>query len=272
MATPTVVDLGSPGSSSLLHKSALGARYLILLQLFSRILTFAVNQILLRYLSPELLGISTQLETYAISVLFFSREALRVAIQRQTEVPLNDKAAAKDKSHGDVDEHKRAKAYKETQSLVNLAYISICLGAAFTFVLAALYMRSLQSRPTVLAVPFFKGALQLYAVAAIFELLAEPCFVVVQQRSEYKIRASAEAIATVLRCLITCSTTIAAAYKGQDVGVLPFGLGQVAYSLSILVVYCANVVGIVSKDGVRLLPSIISSKYVSNESGYIYLR
>src|SRR4051794_22555687 len=51
---------------SLLSTSAQGATFLILLQITSRALTFGVNQVLLRYLSPELLGISTQLELYLI--------------------------------------------------------------------------------------------------------------------------------------------------------------------------------------------------------------
>src|SRR3954470_10544401 len=70
-------------STSALSASAKGATFLILLQVLSRAFTFIVNQVLLRYLSPELLGLSTQLELYSISVLFFSREHIRVAVQRQ---------------------------------------------------------------------------------------------------------------------------------------------------------------------------------------------
>ncbi|PHH62082.1 hypothetical protein CDD81_7575 [Ophiocordyceps australis] len=60
-----------------------GASLLILLQLASRLATFAANQILLRFLTAPLLGAATQLELYYLSVLFFARESLRVAVQRQ---------------------------------------------------------------------------------------------------------------------------------------------------------------------------------------------
>ncbi|KAG5921549.1 hypothetical protein E4U42_005806, partial [Claviceps africana] len=59
-----------------------GASLLILLQVASRLVTFVANQLLLRYLTAPLLGLATQLEVYYLSVLFFSRESLRVAVQR----------------------------------------------------------------------------------------------------------------------------------------------------------------------------------------------
>ncbi|KAI9740944.1 MAG: Oligosaccharide translocation protein rft1 [Claussenomyces sp. TS43310] len=264
MATPTSVE----SKPSLLAKSAAGAKYLILLQLFSKVLTFAVNQLLLRYLSPELLGISTQLETYSISVLFFAREALRVAVQRQNDpageakVPSTGRKASK----GTGDQVEATTASRDTQALVNLAYISICLGFAFAAFLGGLYLQSLQSRPTVLAVPYFKVALRLYAAATLCELFAEPCFVVVQQRSEYRIRASAEAIATVLRTVVTCGSAILAAIKGIDVGVLPFALGQSVYGLSILLVYYGRVLGVAARGKFRLIPTPILA---SQKSDYI---
>ena len=46
--------------------SARGATFLILLQMGSRAVTFALNQFLLRFLSPELLGVSVQMELFVI--------------------------------------------------------------------------------------------------------------------------------------------------------------------------------------------------------------
>src|SRR5271155_2596960 len=80
VSTPSSgADEATAKKDMLLSTSAGGATLLIGLQVGSRALTFIVNQILLRYLSPEILGISTQLEVYSISVLFFARESLRVA-------------------------------------------------------------------------------------------------------------------------------------------------------------------------------------------------
>jgi len=245
---------GTAGSAkqSLLEKSAHGATFLIALQIGSRALTFGANQILLRFISPDLLGISTQFEVYLISVLFFARESLRVAIQRQSDLSESHEEA--DKSiQGEKSERKRKLAIEKTQALVNLAYVSICLGVFFASVLAWAYVRSLRSNPKVLGTLYFKETLQLYAIAAIFELLAEPCFVVVQQKSEYKTRAFAESIGALLRCVVICASIIFASRTGLDLGVFPFAIGQWIYGLSILLCYLWRVSAISTAGNFSLL-------------------
>jgi oligosaccharide translocation protein RFT1 len=246
--------------------SAKAATLLIALQVGSRALTFTVNQVLLRYLSPELLGISIQLEVYSISVLFFARESLRVAIQRlsdtidgagdaQPESEKSDRRVPKGYVDGSTSAGK-------TQTIVNLAYVSIYLGIVFTFGLAWAYLRALRANdPVVLETPYFQEALKLYSFAAFWELLAEPCFVVVQQKSRLKIRAAAESIATVFRCLVTCSSAIWAAQHGLDTGLLPFALGQGMYGMSLLFVYYWSVWGIASASGFSLMAVPIYSRY-----------
>lgn len=228
-------EQGNTGSS-LLYKSAQGASSLIALQVSSRALTFVVNQLLLRYLSPDLLGVSTQLEVYSISVLFFAREALRVTIQRQTDTDVDvSKQTSKRKFTAEQ------KSAAKTQAIVNLSYISVAIGVILAPTLGWLYYRSVRSEPGILAIPYFLEALRLYAVAAFLELLSEPYFVVVQQKSLYTKRAVAESIATLSRCLVTCGTAVFAARKGLSIGVLPFALGQCTYGLLVLVCYYVQV-------------------------------
>jgi oligosaccharide translocation protein RFT1 len=247
-------------SGSLLVRSTEGAKFLILLQVASRALTFGVNQLLLRYLSPELLGISTQLEVYSISVLFFARESLRVAIQRQTDTIEQDNNIS-------TKERQRAKpiqrdwSAQNTQAVVNLAYVSILLGVIFAFSLGWVYLRSVRSNPSVTSNIYLSEAVQLYGIAAFWELLSEPCFVAVQQKSEYKVRAAAESVATVLRCFVTCAIAVFATRNGFNIGVLPFAFGQWTYGLSLLIVYYARVRGIASRDGFSLTPRSIRSRY-----------
>jgi hypothetical protein len=144
-------------SASILSQSAKGASFLILLQVASRALTFVVNQILLRFLSPELLGVSAQLELFSISALYFARESLRVALQRSTQ---------------------------NTQSVVNLSYLAVFAGTPLAYLLALLWLRS--DTPNV---PYFTEATILYCLATFLELLSEPAFAVVQQKMLYKVRA-----------------------------------------------------------------------------------
>jgi hypothetical protein len=195
-------------SNSILSASAKGATFLIILQVASRALTFAVNQVLLRFLSPELLGVSARLELFSISVLYFARESLRVALQRQ--------------AHG-------------TQAIVNLSYLAVFFGTPLAYLLALFVLRS--DRPDV---PYFVESLIVYCLATFIELLSEPAFSVVQQKLLYKVRASAESTATLLRCVGTCGSAILASRAGLDIGVLPFAAGQLAYALSLLLVYTYN--------------------------------
>ena len=240
-----------------------GAALLIALQVGSRALTFIVNQILLRYLSPELLGTSTQLEVYSITVLFCARESLRVAVQRESDTA-DDTFAADDGRvvpAGQVDGRSSA---GRTQAIVNLAYISISLGVIFAVALAWLYVQLLSAKDAaVLETPYFRASLKIYGLAAFWELLSEPCFVVVQQKSEFKIRTHAELIATLLRCIVTAGSAVWASRVGRVIGVLPFALGQSMYAASLILVYYWNVWGIATTSGFSLTPVPIYSRSVS---------
>lgn len=214
-------------SNSILSASAKGATFLILLQVGSRALTFAVNQVLLRFLSPELLGVSAQLELFSISVLHFARESLRVALQRQ--------------AHG-------------TQAVVNLSYLAVFFGIPLIYGIALYWLSS--GTP---AFPYFVDALSLYCLATFVELLTEPAFSAVQQKLLYKIRASAETAATFLRCFATCGSAFLADRYGVDIGVLPFAIGQLAYALALLVVYTYKMWPVTRTGKFSLLPKQIAS-------------
>ncbi|KAL3424362.1 oligosaccharide translocation protein rft1 [Phlyctema vagabunda] len=255
--------------------SVQGASLLIALQFGSRALTFIVNQVLLRFLSPELLGIATQLEVYSISVLFFARESLRVALQRQTDTDKDAEetnSKRKDVSEGSrsQDDESKTRQFRSpidgrtaagrSQTVVNLAYVSIVLGIGFAVGLGKLYMKTVQAKdPSVLEQPYFRDSLNLYGHAAILELLAEPCFVVIQQKSKFKIRAAAEGISTVLRCVITCAAAVWGTRAGVDIGLAPFAFGQIAYAASLLTIYQVSTWRIASAGRFSLLPNPIRS-------------
>ncbi|THY46490.1 oligosaccharide translocation protein RFT1 [Aureobasidium pullulans] len=215
-------------SANAVSASAKGASFLILLQIGSRALTFALNQILLRFLSPELLGVNVQLELYCISVLYFARESLRVALQRRAD---------------------------GTQAVINMSYLAILAGLPLSYALAELYLQT-----EVPKVPFLVQSLRVYGVAAMVELLAEPSFVAAQQKMLYKVRAGAEAAATIMKTFATVGLVVWASRQGRDLGVLPFAVGQSAYAASLLVVYSARLVLVAKSEGFSLLPRAIQSK------------
>lgn len=256
---------GKKSAQSLFTKSAQGATFLICLQIGSRALTFIVNQILLRYLSPELMGISTQLELYSISVLYFARESLRVTLQRQTgeDNTIDGGSDAGDDNEGPSRE-KVVQSFahaRRVQEVINLSYIAIALGVPLAYLLARLYIRKAES--AVLATPYIHESLNLYALASFVELLSEPCFVFGQQKMLYGVRASAETFATFTRCILTCSMAIWSSRSRQDLGALPFAIGQLSYAVVLNVTYYSKVWSKASDGGFSMLPRPLSSKYPS---------
>lgn len=248
-------------SGSVLNRSAQGATFLILLQIASRALTFIVNQVLLRYLTPEILGISTQFDLFAISVLYFARDSLRVALQRQR---LHDDEPEPEPRKGSKEQDKTTPrmvssyvAGRRVQEVVNLSYIAIGLGFPLTYIFAKLYLRS--AGPAVLGTAYFRQSLNVYALAVFLELCSEPSFAVAQQQMLYGTRAAAETFATSTRCLITCGTAIWASKTGYNLGTLPFALGQLGYAIILNAVYLFNIIPLRSQIDfsliVRPLPS-----------------
>ncbi|KAF5561149.1 oligosaccharidyl-lipid flippase [Fusarium phyllophilum] len=213
-----------------------GASLLIILQLASRLITFIANQLLLRYLTAPLLGLSTQLEVYYLSVLFFARESLRVAIQRRDS---------------------GSQAKEESQAVVNLGYLAIGLGGFVSLGLGWMYLA--YANEITLATPYLVESLYLYGFAAMVELLSEPCFVLMQTRLQFGTRAAAESIATFLRCIVVFGSAVWAS-KHNDIGVLPFALGQITYGVSLLLVYLISGYRLASSIGFSLFPKTTTSK------------
>lgn len=214
-----------------------GTLYLILIQVASRALTFIGNQVLLRFLSPELLGIAVQLELFSVFVLYFSRESLRVALQRQ---PLLKDGKAHDSQTGKA-------ASLQSQSIVNLSYLVVFFGSCLALGFGHVWYYQADAR--VLASPYFGTSLFLYGFATIVELLSEPCFVIIQQKLLYKARAQAETRAAILKCLAACSTAFLTRRLDWKPSALPFAIGQCTYAISLLAFYLQSVYPISIDEG-----------------------
>lgn len=240
-----------------------GASLLILLQILSRALTFIANQILLRFLTASLLGVSTQLEVYYLSVIFFARESLRVAIQRQDTTTLSASLlsssssttaseTAKDGKDGKSEDGKDAAA-AATQAVINLSHLSLLLSLPLAFLFGHLYLSSL-SLSTLQSTPYLVPSLYLYGLAAILELLSEPCFAVMQIRFQFGVRAAAESVATFLRCAVTLGIAVWGARTGREMGTLPFAVGQCVYAVGLLAVYLWKGWKLSGREGFSLWP------------------
>ncbi|CAO3596600.1 unnamed protein product [Absidia cylindrospora] len=79
----------------LLSSTTKGASYLILLQLISRMLTFILHQVVLRYTTAETFGIaSVKLELLLSTILFISREGYRCALVRGGDASTTTEASS----------------------------------------------------------------------------------------------------------------------------------------------------------------------------------
>lgn len=235
-----------------------GTVYLILIQVASRALTFAGNQFVLRYLSPQLLGIAVQLELYSISVLYFSRESLRVALQRQ---PSRDDVRTE--PDGKTESSSRS---RQSQVIVNISYLAVGIGVPLTIGLGWLYYTAQRSNIQIQESPYFGLSLQIYAVATLIELFSEPCFVVIQERLLYRHRARSETTAAISKCGATCLTTLVANYRGMRPSVLPFALGQTVYAIALAIGYSLTVLPLSRRDGYSMFLTAIetSTQYLAS--------
>ena len=246
----------SPPPPSAPQSTSSGTLYLILIQVMSRGLTFIGNQVLLRFLSPELLGLSVQLELFSVFVLYFSRESLRVALQRAPQV-----SSSTDGKNSSVAKSKS----EESQAIVNFSYLAIAIGLPLTLVTGYLYLHNASS--TASSIPSFTFALQLYALATIIELLAEPSFVILQQRLLYKNRARSETLAAISKCLAACVVAFVLQDYGQPPSVMPAAIGQLCYALVLVCEYAATAFPIARSDGFSM-----SIKTLANTPEYLWFR
>lgn len=202
---------------------------LIFVQVFSRLSTFAINQAVLRYLSPTLLGASTQLELFSITILTFARDSLRVALAREGQTPV-------------------------LQSVINAAHLPLLLSIPLSLGLKFLYENA--GLPPVVGIA---EAVNLTAIAAIVEVLAEPSFALAAATGHYGIRASADTGATIARGVATFAAVLYADAHGLDWGVLPFAYGQLAFAVFTLLAYLWRVIPLAREKQVSLLPSKIQT-------------
>lgn len=195
--------------------------FLILSQVATKAFTFISNQLLVRSVSPEIIGVAAYLEFITNTVLFFSREAQRLAVQR---------------AHGETDSQTR-------QIITNFAFLPTLL-AVPTF--AALYYVQRNSElytSTIAPLAHIEWTVALVVLLVLIELLSEPLFVLKQHEMDFKTRSKVEGFALLSKCVITSIGVIygkrlASTTDSSDgLAVLSFSVGQSAYSVSLMAGY-----------------------------------
>ncbi|KAJ3045717.1 Oligosaccharide translocation protein rft1 [Rhizophlyctis rosea] len=235
-----------------LSSSIQGAFWLLLLQFVSRIGTFIMNNLIQRRSTLAAFGQVSDLELYYSTVLFLSRENLRMALLRSTTesdeekegeeeaAPTEPEATAggsglRRRKGGSVasDTQRRSHGLPEGislrhQKMVNLSMVPIGIGV---LVLTLIGTWRTLIRPA----GGFPPCLSTYLLAAMIELCSEPLYIAVQTNLLYKVRVKVEGAALVVKCV----TTLAYIYsvdlsRSPNGSVAAFALGQLAYALMLL--------------------------------------
>jgi oligosaccharide translocation protein RFT1 len=180
---------------------------LLLSQVATRLLTFALNLATARALSPAAYGVAVvQFHLLNTGILFLAREGLRRACLR---VAPGEPAAAR-------------------RVLGTAALAAPAGGALAAAAVAALARIGAGGDPAYLA------ALRVQGAAALVELLAEPLYILATVERRYGLRLAAEAAATLGRAAVT----LGALRRGAPPP-LAFSWGQLAYAAALLAVYSA---------------------------------
>ena len=151
-------------------------RALILLQLVSRLLTFALNQALVRLASPEVFGTAAiQFDLISSTILFLSRQGVRTALIRAPE---------------QTQQGAQEEAKQEQQSRA-LATVPLYLGLIVSAAVTGIYLYG--STPSTTSQSSFHLSLGLYVVSALLELLIEPLYIRTVRGTNPKLRIRVQA-------------------------------------------------------------------------------
>lgn len=236
MAESTKAAAGNAASSS--------ASTLILLQISSRLLTFVLNQLLVRLVSPGIFGLANiQLELLISTILFLSRDAFRTILIRSepNTNPVPRKPTQARTRRG------------TTNAIHNISLLPIPIGFTLTVAACTAYVRYI-SPAGMRQLATFHASIALYALGALSELLFEPLVIRAVRLGHPTWRVKAEGVAVLVKILSTIAiilalprwTTSAAPFFLQtyvkderSTALLAFGVGQASYSIVTLLVLLA---------------------------------
>lgn len=232
-------------SDEILQKSTKGATFLMLAQLFTKIITFLLNSVLVRFLSPRIFGITAFLEFILGTVLFFSREAIRLStlrIKDNNTDPLHD-------SDEDINDEKHSISRKQIlQTMVNFAHIPLWIGIPLSLVLTTWQYTNINAY--FITLPFFQWSIFIIWVSMLVELLSEPFYIVNQFLLNYNVRSRFESIAVTMGCLVNFSViylfqnhliTIdkldTTDMNKEGIAILAFALAKLTHAITLLLCY-----------------------------------
>ncbi|KAJ3220367.1 Oligosaccharide translocation protein rft1 [Dinochytrium kinnereticum] len=213
-------------STKNLSASIKGAVQLLLLQIWSRMSTFILNQIALRFITREVLGIvALEMELLSSTILFLSRESIRMALLRSMK-DLKGSHAKDSKYREEV----------ERQKAVNMTWISIFIGFLLSAGITA-YFNLINPKDG-----SYNPIVTVFCIAAFFELLSEPMYVIAVNKLQFDLRLRVEGIAVLLKCvsilgLLLISPRTSTGRVDEFRATMSFACSQLVYSFALVFGY-----------------------------------
>ena len=193
-APPIANDKLDDSEADIVDESAKGISSLIFVQVITKLFTFILNQALIRFVSPDVFGLIVYLEFLQSSVLFISRESVRLAVQRIA--------------------HDQTKT-RTLQKVMNFGFIPFLIAIPVTLLVGYYQgIKSVNFQDFFLILPFNKIAIGVLFLLTILELSIEPIYCVYQYELEFGKRSKFEGIALIAKC----TTTFVAIYFARQCG------------------------------------------------------
>lgn len=243
-----------------------GASSLVALQASTRLLTFVLNQALVRLASPQVFGTAAiQFELLLSTILFLSREGCRQALLRipvasisvnntpepvlapkeepakpsnaskrsrpprkQLQTTATTAAAAIEEEEEEVTLH----ASEHPLLASNVATIPFLLGIPMSIICATVYFNT--ALPEATSQSNFLPAVALYVLAAVLELSVELLYITAQNDLAFGLRVRSEGVGVLAR---TATTFVLLVGTPPRWALIAFGCGQLAYALAIVGMY-----------------------------------
>lgn len=184
------------------------ASYNVILQVCFRVLTFAMNGVLLRYTSRDMLGVvNVRLMLLQQTIIFVSREAFRKACLSKSSEKL-------------------------WPQVINLLWCVFPIGLLISVVLGYLWIYHLEI-PDDTLVPNYTLGVLVFAGTGTLELLSEQLWVVSQVFLYFRLKIIVEGIANFSRCFLTVFLVICF----PNLGIISFCIAQMSFSLLSVVLY-----------------------------------
>lgn len=232
-------------NDSLLSKSTKGVSFLIMQQFFTKMITFVMNSLLIRYLSPKIFGIIAFLTFLHDTCIFFSREAIRISILRIATSDRDGKPEENEEENDKKDTLNIKNISSENlQSIINFSYISLLIAVPLSIFLFIWQYTKLNSYFKNL--PHFQLSIFILWTSIIMELGAEFFYNLNQYLLNYKTRSKFEGFSLTFGNFVNFITVYVAIsnkrftndlVSEEGLAILGFALGKLAYSLGLLSFY-----------------------------------